>query len=289
LADLHRGRAAVSARDSWISRSAISAVGPALGVLLAVAAVAATAESAGPPATTAEKGAPENAGEAAPIAASPVDGKLLYALGVIVSSGIENFQLSESEFAQVSAGIADGYRHRADVSQAMSYDPQLQVLRRARVQAMTEHEKDAGQAYLATVAATRGAKKTASGLVYLPITEGKGARPSFKDAVRLNYEGKLVDGSVFDSSAARGAPATFLLSNVMPCFTEALQLMRVGGKSLIICPSALAYGDRGSAPRVRPGATVEYDVELLAVVQAQAPSENSAMRPAATTPAGPND
>jgi FKBP-type peptidyl-prolyl cis-trans isomerase FkpA/FKBP-type peptidyl-prolyl cis-trans isomerase FklB len=81
--------------------------------------------------------------------------------------------------------------------------------------------------------------------------------------VRLNYEAKLVDGSVFDSSAARGGPATFLLSNVMPCFTEALQLMRVGGKSRIICPSQLAYGERGYSPMVAPGATIEYDIELL--------------------------
>ncbi len=249
-----------------IARRAMRRAGVVLSLALSAAALAATSETA-------------------PSTVSPVDDKLLYALGVLMSRGIEDFQFSESEFAQVSAGFADGYRHRADVSQALTYDPQLRVLRRTRTQVMTEREKSAGQAYLAAVAATRGAKKTASGLVYVPITEGKGARPSFKDAVRLNFEGKLVDGSVFDSSAARGEPATFVLSNVMPCFTEALQLMRVGGKSRILCPSDLAYGDRGSAPKVRPGATVEYDVELLAVVPVQAPGTNPAPRP----PSGPND
>lgn len=206
-------------------------------------------------------------------AGAPVDGKLLYALGVIMSSGIDNFQLSESEFAQVSAGLADGYRHRADVSQAMAYDPQLQVLRRARVQAMTEREKKAGRAYLTAVAASHGATKTASGLVYVPVAEGGGAKPSFYDTVRMNYVGKLVDGSEFDSSAARGEPATIILSDVMRCFTEGLQLMRVGGKARIVCPPELAYGDRGSSPKVRPGATLEFDVELLEVMPPRKPGQ----------------
>lgn len=217
-----------------------------------------TGGAATPP--TAEAAAGVAADEAA-----PPDAKLLYALGVIMSTGIRDFQLSESEFAQVSAGLVDGYQGRADVAQAMSYDPRLQVLRRARLQVLSEHEKEAGRAYLAAAAALRGAKRTASGLVYVALTEGKGPHPGINDAVRLNYEAKLVDGSVFDSSAARGGPATFLLSNVMPCFTEALQFMRVGGKSRIICPSQLAYGERGYSPMVAPGATIEYDIELLSL------------------------
>jgi FKBP-type peptidyl-prolyl cis-trans isomerase FkpA/FKBP-type peptidyl-prolyl cis-trans isomerase FklB len=81
----------------------------------------------------------------------------------------------------------------------------------------------------------------------------------------MNYVGRLINGKVYDSSSERGEPATIALGLVMPCFTEALQLMKVGGKSRIVCPSELAYGDRGSLPYVLPGATLEFDVELLAV------------------------
>jgi FKBP-type peptidyl-prolyl cis-trans isomerase FkpA/FKBP-type peptidyl-prolyl cis-trans isomerase FklB len=267
---------------------------PGLGVMVAVmvalgavVATAASSDGAPPPGTdsaqaasaAAPSGAKQNSGATPDAAAKhdaggPVDPKLLYALGVIMSSGIDNFQLSESEFAQVTAGLADGYRHRADVSQALAYDPQLQVLRRARVQAMTEREKKAGRAYLTAVAASHGATRTASGLVYIPVAEGGGAKPSFYDTVRMNYVGKLVDGSEFDSSAARGEPATIILSDVMPCFTEGLQLMRAGGKGRIVCPPELAYGDRGSSPKVRPGATLEFDVELLEVMPPRTPARS---------------
>lgn len=242
----------------------LTAVSPALPLPDSPAAAdAATQSTSG----TAAVGSPD--------AAAPVDPALLYALGVIMSSGIDSFQLSEAEFAQVQAGLLDGYHQRADVSKAMSYDGRLQVLRRTRLARLTEHEKIEGQAYLASVAKLPRAIKTASGLVYVPLTDGRGARPKFNDTVRLNYEGKLVNGSVFDSSTARGAAsATLLLSAVMPCFTEGLQLMRAGGKGRLVCPSDLAYGDRGSAPNIRPGATVEYDVELLAVGPAQAPASH---------------
>jgi len=97
------------------------------------------------------------------------------------------------------------------------------------------------------------------------------ASPTRADQVKVNYEGRLIDGTIFDSSIKRGQAATLPLAGVIPCWTEALQLMKVGGKSRIICPSELAYGDRGALPTIKPGATLEFDVELLDVAPAPAP------------------
>ncbi len=128
-----------------------------------------------------------------------------------------------------------------------------------------EREKQAGQAYLDRIATEPGARKTASGLVYLLIAEGSGASPARTDRVKVHYTGKLTNGTVFDSSVPRGQPATFGLNEVIPCWTEALQLMKVGGKARIISPSNLAYGDRGAPPDIPPGATLDFEVELLDV------------------------
>jgi FKBP-type peptidyl-prolyl cis-trans isomerase FkpA len=82
----------------------------------------------------------------------------------------------------------------------------------------------------------------------------------------VNYEGRLIDGTVFDSSAQHGGqPATFAVGGIIPCWTEALQLMKVGGKSRIVCPAALAYGDRGAPPKIKPGSTLEFDIELISI------------------------
>jgi len=206
--------------------------------------------------------------DAPPAGASPplVDkNKVLYELGVQMSGGIQTFELSESEFKTVMSGLADGFHHRADPTVASTYEPQMQALRGTRVVASTQHQKEIGRAFLKKIAALRGARQTDSGLVYIAVSEGPGASPSKHDQVRINYVGRLVDGTVYDSSIARGEPATLSLGLVMPCFAQALPLMRVGGKSRVVCPSDLAYGDRGSLPKVLPGATLDFDIELLGI------------------------
>ncbi len=199
--------------------------------------------------------------------AAPDTGKnaILYELGVQMSGVLQTLELSESEFESVKQGLADGYHHRADLDTATRYEPQVQALRSARVAAITEREKRAGKSYVQRVAATPGARAMPSGLVYIPISEGSGAMPTLKDRVHISYVGRLIDGTVFDRSSARGEPSILALNAVMPCLSEALQLMKVGGKSRIVCPAELAYGDRGSLPDVLPGATLDFDIELLSV------------------------
>jgi FKBP-type peptidyl-prolyl cis-trans isomerase FkpA len=114
-------------------------------------------------------------------------------------------------------------------------------------------------------AAEPGAVKTPSGMVYRELTPGTGASPKATDTVKVNYRGTLVDGTEFDSSYKRNEPATFPLNRVIPCWTEGVQRMKIGGKSKLTCPSNLAYGDQGSPPTIPGGATLVFEVELLGI------------------------
>ena len=98
------------------------------------------------------------------------------------------------------------------------------------------------------------------------IKPGTGPSPKATDKVKVHYHGTLTDGTVFDSSVQRKEPATFPLNGVIPCWTEGVQLMKVGGKSRLVCPADLAYGDRGAPPKIKPGATLVFEVELLEIV-----------------------
>jgi len=119
------------------------------------------------------------------------------------------------------------------------------------------------KACLDKAASVPGAQRTSSGLVYRVITAGSGASPTVSDVVKVNYRGSLIDAMEFDSSYKRNEPATFPLSRVIPCWTEGLQMMKVGGKSQLVCPAAIAYGDAGSPPVIPGGATLVFEVELL--------------------------
>jgi FKBP-type peptidyl-prolyl cis-trans isomerase FkpA len=119
--------------------------------------------------------------------------------------------------------------------------------------------------YLEKAAAEPGAVRTASGLVYRELKAGSGASPSASDVVKVHYRGTLVDGTEFDSSYKRNEPATFPLNRVIPCWTEGVQKMKVGGKSQLVCPAGIAYGDRGSPPVIPGGATLIFEIELLGI------------------------
>jgi FKBP-type peptidyl-prolyl cis-trans isomerase FkpA len=121
--------------------------------------------------------------------------------------------------------------------------------------------------YLDKAAKEPGAVKTASGLVYRELRPGNGPSPKATDAVTVNYRGTLTDGTEFDSSYKRNMPATFPLNMVIPCWTEGVQKMKVGGKSQLVCPSTIAYGEQGSPPAIPGGATLIFEIELLGINQ----------------------
>ena len=123
----------------------------------------------------------------------------------------------------------------------------------------------APDAAIAKAAKEKGAVVTPTGLVYLSFKDGTGASPSATDTVKVHYRGTLPDGKEFDSSYKRNAPAEFPLNRVIPCWTEGVQRMKIGGKAKLTCPSAIAYGARGAGDAIPPNATLLFEVELISI------------------------
>ena len=140
---------------------------------------------------------------------------------------------------------------------------QLQSDKLAALKALAEANIEAGKAFLQTNAAKEGVITTDSGLQYKIITEGSGDSPTAEDTVVTHYEGRLIDGTVFDSSYERGQPATFPVNGVIKGWTEALQLMKVGAKWQLYVPAELAYGESQRGPHIQPNSTLIFDIELL--------------------------
>ena len=208
---------------------------------------------------------------ATPVLAAPQepandDQKTLYALGLAISQSLGVFTLSEAEFEMVKNGITDGVLKRPPKVDLQTFGPKIQQLQQARSAVVAESEKKTGAAFLAKAASEKGSTKTESGIVITTLKPGSGAAPKTTDTVKVHYHGTLIDGTVFDSSVKRGEPATFPLGQVIKCWTEGVQQIKVGGKSRLICPSNLAYGERGSPPMIKPGATLVFEVELLDIV-----------------------
>jgi len=207
---------------------------------------------------------------AAPKATTEQD-KTLYAIGLLLSRNLEAFALTPQELELVKSGLEDGVLKKDTGIDLEKYSEAVQKLHSTRLTAFAAREKEAGAAYLAKAAAEKGATKTPTGIIITELKAGTGAAPTATDEVKVNYEGKLIDGKIFDSSIQRGEPASFPLNGVIPCWTEAVQTMKVGGKSRIVCPSDLAYGERGSPPTIHPGATLIFEVELLDIIKPPQP------------------
>jgi FKBP-type peptidyl-prolyl cis-trans isomerase FkpA len=124
---------------------------------------------------------------------------------------------------------------------------------------------DPGAEFLEKAAKEKGAVKTPSGLVYRSLQEGKGEKPSATSTVKVNYRGTFIDGTEFDASAKHGGPATFPLNRVIRCWTEGVQMMKVGGKAKLVCPPSIAYGAAGAPGAIPPNSTLVFEVELLGV------------------------
>ena len=186
------------------------------------------------------------------------DDKALYALGALIGRSVAPFNLTPAELELVKAGLADVASNKKTQVDPQGYMAKLQDLQKTRAAA-------AEKTYLAKAAAEKGVTKTASGMLYSVIKPGKGASPKATDKVKVHYVGTLPNGTTFDSSVARGEPAEFGLNEVIACWTEGVQLMKVGGKSKLVCPAAIAYGEAGRPPTIPPGASLIFEIELLEI------------------------
>lgn len=192
------------------------------------------------------------------------DQKAIYSIGLSIAQSLKPFALSAEEVELVKAGISDGLADAGKVDM-QEYRSRIQQLGQERTAAAAAAEKKAAEPFLAKMAKEKGAEKTDSGLVYIPVKVGEGESPKASDTVKVHYHGTLRDGTVFDSSVDRGQPATFPLNRVISCWTEGVQKMKVGGKAKLVCPADIAYGDRGAPPKIKPGATLVFEVELLGI------------------------
>lgn len=192
------------------------------------------------------------------------DEKTLYAVGLVLSRSLRDFDPNPAELEVIRRAISDAFAGKPAID-LEEWGPKIQALANLRGERVVTREKEAGAAYLTKAAAAANAVKTDSGLVYVETTAGTGASPTAADRVKVQYRGTLINGTEFDSSYARNEPAEFPLSGVIRCWTEGVQHMKVGGKARLVCPSDLAYGDRGNDD-IPGGAALVFDIELLDIV-----------------------
>jgi FKBP-type peptidyl-prolyl cis-trans isomerase FkpA len=191
------------------------------------------------------------------------DDKIVYSLGLTIYRSLGQFDLSPAEMDILKQALTDATQNKPALDLSV-WGPRIDAFASARVSRVTARETEVSAAYLTKAAAEPGAVKTDSGLIYRELRAGDGASPKATDTVKVNYRGTLTNGNEFDSSYKRNMPAEFPLNGVIKCWTEGVQKMKVGGKSSLVCPSDLAYGDKGR-PGIPGGATLIFEVELLEV------------------------
>jgi len=198
--------------------------------------------------------------------------KLSYALGIGIGSqlaGMGAKELNIDDFAQAIKDVISGSELKVDNAEAQTLVQNFFQEQEAKQQAAAAEAgkvaKAAGEAFLAENGKKDGVVTLPSGLQYQVLKEGDGKKPSATDQVVCHYEGTLIDGTVFDSSYKRNQPATFGLNQVIPGWTEGVQLMQEGAKYRFFIPYNLAYGERGAGAQIPPFAALVFDVELIEV------------------------
>jgi FKBP-type peptidyl-prolyl cis-trans isomerase FkpA len=192
--------------------------------------------------------------------------KPVYAIGLLMQRSLEQFDLTAAELDVLKRALTDAAARKPAID-IDEWGPKIEAFAAARTERVAAREKAASIAYLAKAAAEAGVVKTGSGLIYRDVSPGSGPSPTANDTVKVHYRGTLINGTEFDSSFRRNEPAEFPLAGVIPCWTEGVQKMKVGGKARLVCPSDLAYGDAGR-PSIPGGATLVFEVELLEIVAA---------------------
>lgn len=190
-----------------------------------------------------------------------------YALGVQYGGWLKDREMSEINYNAFLAGSHHAFSKEDKDLQISQNDANevimtyLTALQAKQNEAASAAEKE----FFTENAAKEGVESTGSGLQYKVVKEGEGSKPAASDRVKVHYHGTFIDGSIFDSSVERGEPATFGLNQVIPGWTEGLQLMSPGAKYIFYIPSELAYGERGRAPKIKPFTPLIFEVELFEI------------------------
>ena len=196
--------------------------------------------------------------------------KVSYAIGLDMGNNLKknDVEIDADVLARAIKDVASGSKPLMTEQEAketlMALQKELQAKQQEKSKALGEKNKKEGDEFLAKNKKQEGVKTLPSGLQYKVITEGKGKSPKASDTVTVNYAGKLIDGTEFDSSYKRGQPATFPVGGVIKGWTEALQLMKEGSKWQLTIPADLAYGEQGR-PGIPPNSVLIFDVELISI------------------------
>jgi FKBP-type peptidyl-prolyl cis-trans isomerase len=198
--------------------------------------------------------------------------KLGYAIGYNIGHNLAQIPKGDVDVKTLEKGLEESLAGEparlADKDREQVLAAEMRKVQQAKMEerkALADKNQQASDQFLADNAKKPGVKTTASGLEYEVLTEGKGPHPTKDDKVTVNYKGTLIDGTVFDSSYDRGQPATFPLANVIPGWTEGLQLMSPGAKYKFYIPPKLAYGERGAGAKIGPNQALIFEVELLKI------------------------
>ena len=193
--------------------------------------------------------------------------KVSYALGLSIGNNFQNSGINDLQIEDFVKGLKDIL---GDQTPEISYDEAKQVINDYFMKLQKEKfeiNKKAGEEFLNINKGKAGVVTLPSGLQYQVLQKGEGPKPTASDKVKCHYHGTLINGTVFDSSVQRGEPAVFGVSQVIPGWVEALQLMPVGSKWRLFIPSDLAYGEHGAGEAIEPNSALVFDVELLDIVK----------------------
>ncbi|HEX3080344.1 MAG TPA: FKBP-type peptidyl-prolyl cis-trans isomerase [Puia sp.] len=214
-----------------------------------------------------KKSASQAATASAPVKLNDQTDSLSYSIGIMVASFYKQQGITNINDAMVNKAIKDKMSGDSTLLTEQQCNQVLMgFIEKAKAEKASAAKKQ-GEAFLAANKTKPGVVTTASGLQYIVLKQGTGPKPSLTDKVKCDYEGKLIDGTVFDSSVKQGKPIEFAVNGVIAGWTEALQLMNTGSKYRLFIPSNLAYGDQQMGSDIKPGSTLIFDVDLIEIVK----------------------
>ncbi len=197
--------------------------------------------------------------------------QLSYSMGVDMGTYLNGIG-SELDYEKLQLGLKDGFDGKTPLltpeemqGVQKKFAETMKAKQEVEMKAMQEKNKKAGDAYLAENKTKKGVIVTESGLQYEVIEEGAGAVPTAEDTVKVHYKGTMIDGKVFDDSNTRGEPATFGVTQVIPGWSEVLQLMKEGATYRVVIPPSLAYGEQGVPPMIEPNSVLVFEVDLISI------------------------